>query len=64
MYLSFYSGGKDLESFTILGFSSVPMLQSSTSLPLALILGFLATSLKSNKSSNGTKPLGKTLLFK
>jgi hypothetical protein len=64
MYLSFYSGGKDLESFTILGFSSVPMLQSSTSLPLASILGFLATSLKSNKSSNGTKPLGKTLLFK
>jgi hypothetical protein len=64
MYLSFCSGGKDLESFTILGFSSVPMLTSSTSLPLASIFGFLATSLKSKRYSKGTKPLGKTLLLK
>jgi hypothetical protein len=64
MFLSFCSGGKDLESFTILGFSSVPMLMSSTSLPLASIFVFLAPSLKSKRSSKGTKPLGKKLLFK
>jgi hypothetical protein len=63
MYFLFFSGGRDLDSFIILGFSYVPMWHSSTSLPLASIFGFLATSLKSNKSSNGTKPLGNTLFF-
>jgi hypothetical protein len=63
MYLCFCLGGRDLKSFIILGFSSVPMLHSSTSLPLASILGFLATSLKSNKSYSGTRHLGNTLLF-
>ena len=35
------------------------MLHSSTSAPVGSILGFLATSLKPNNSSNGNKPLGK-----
>jgi hypothetical protein len=63
MYFLFFFGGMDLDSFIILGFSYVPMLQSSTSLLLASIFGFLATLLKSNKSSNKTKPLGNTLFF-
>jgi hypothetical protein len=37
--------------------------QYSTSALVGSILGFLVTSLKSNISSKGTNPLGKTLFF-
>jgi hypothetical protein len=59
----FLAGGKDLDNLIIFGFSSVPILHSSTSFPVGSIFGFFATSLKSNSSSNGTNPLGKMLSF-
>lgn len=50
-----------MDNFIILGSSSLPMLHSSTSGLVDSILGFLATSLKSNISSKGASPLGNIL---
>lgn len=63
IYFCFSAEGKDLDNLTILGFSLVPMLHSSKSALVGYILGFLATSFKSNNSSKGTNPLEKTLSF-
>ena len=61
MYFSFSAGGNFLEILISLGFSSVPMLHSSISDLRGSILGFLATSLESKRSSSGANPLGKIL---
>ena len=61
MYFYFSCWGKYLESLIILGFNSVPILHSSMSDLTRSILGFLATSFESNRSSEGVKPFGKKL---
>ena len=66
MYFKFLARGNALDHLTSLGFSSVPMLNSSISDLKGSILVFLVTSLESKRSSNGANPLGKknSLRFK
>ena len=57
-YFFFMFAGIDLASLIFLGWSSVPMLYSSISDYACSIVGFFATSLKSNSSSKGARPPG------
>ena len=54
-------GGNDFKSLINFGFSLVPILHSFISNLTSSILGFLGTSLESNKSSKGVNPLSKKL---
>ena len=51
--------GKVLDSLIIIGLSSLPIFHSSTSVSTGSNFGLFTTSLKSNNSSKGAKPLGK-----
>ena len=53
--------GGDFDSSMILGFNSLLISHSSMFVPMGSIFGFLETSLKSNSSSKGVSPLGRTL---
>ena len=64
MYFNFSSGGTTLDILMIFVLYLVPILTSYMSTLRGSILGFLATSLESNKSSKRTNPLGKKLSFK
>jgi len=64
MYLTFSYGGKDFDILMSFGLFSVPMLTSSILVLKGYILGFLATSLESNKYSKGTNTFGKKIFFK
>ena len=57
------SVGKDLAILIILDLSYVPMLHSSTLESEFSIVGFFATSSKSNRSSKGARPQGMILSF-
>ena len=61
MYFKFSAGGNVLDILISLGFSFVPMFHSFISDLRGFILGFIATSLDSKRSSSGANPLGKML---
>jgi hypothetical protein len=63
MQSCFTSGLSVFYNFIIFEFSSVLMLQSSTSSSFSMILGFLSTSFSLNNFSSGTNSFGMMFFF-